>query len=203
MLFDSGPDPGGAGIDALLQAVKVERKDVRDVFLTHCHGDHTAATPLFPLARVWAGAADAPQCANEAGPQTLMQRFLAWVNPPPAVAVSQKLTAEISVEVGNGQRVRALPMPGHTPGSYAYLYDGVLFIGDAAAVDEGQLKQVPRLFNPHPEAALQALHALVQVLGATASPPIDRVCAAHGGCTASGSGTRALHDFVVANPLPG
>ena len=197
VLFDSGPDPSGAGLDALLKAVSAERKDVRDVFLTHCHGDHTAGAPLFDQARIWMGEADVPMCAGTVPPETIVQKFMAWVNSPPQVAASHTLGTDESVDIGNHQLVHAIPMPGHTPGSYAYLYDGVLFLGDAVSVDKGALTTVPGLFNPHPEAALKAVRDLKETLGAT---PVDRVCAAHGGCTDSGSGNKVLNDFVAANP---
>ena len=33
------------------------------------------------------------------------------------------------VKLADGKAVRCFPAPGHTPGSYVYLYDGVLIVG--------------------------------------------------------------------------
>ena len=43
-------------------------------------------------------------------------------------------------------------MPGHTPGSYAFLYDGVLFVGDAMLFKQGRLDRGPKLLDGDKEA---------------------------------------------------
>ncbi|MGZ3429377.1 MAG: MBL fold metallo-hydrolase, partial [Polyangia bacterium] len=58
LLFDAGADPEGRGLDALLATLKATREDVSDIFLTHGHGDHVAAAPLCPRARVHGGIGD-------------------------------------------------------------------------------------------------------------------------------------------------
>ncbi len=40
LLFDSGPDPSGKGLDALLGSMGAARADVTDIFITHGHWDH-------------------------------------------------------------------------------------------------------------------------------------------------------------------
>ena len=197
VLFDTGPDPAGEGLDALLKAINASRKDVHDVFLTHCHGDHVAGAPLFPEARTWVGDGDVGMCDGSVPPEALMARVMSWVNTPPSVAATHRLTTDESVDVGVHQLVRAIPTPGHTPGSYAFLFDDVLFIGDSLVLDKGALKPAPGLFNPHPDAVLKALRGLKEALG---DVPLDRVCAAHGGCTEPGGGAKALNDFLAANP---
>ena len=49
----------------------------------------------------------------------------------PPVEASHRLEGKADIDVGNGEWVIAVPLPGHTPGSYVYLFDGVLFAGDA------------------------------------------------------------------------
>src|SRR5439155_1206412 len=59
VLFDAGADAEGRGLDLLLGALKSGREDVSDIFFTHGHGDHVAAAPLCPRARLHGGSADA------------------------------------------------------------------------------------------------------------------------------------------------
>src|SRR4051794_15405130 len=42
IFFDTGLDPQGRPVDALLTALGASRDDVTDVFLTHGHPDHVA-----------------------------------------------------------------------------------------------------------------------------------------------------------------
>src|SRR5262249_49408704 len=46
ILFDTGLDPEGRPIDAVLAQLKATRADVTDVFLTHAHVDHTSGVPV-------------------------------------------------------------------------------------------------------------------------------------------------------------
>ena len=43
VLFDTGADPAGNPVDMALAGLHAGRGDVSEVFLTHAHGDHTAA----------------------------------------------------------------------------------------------------------------------------------------------------------------
>ena len=51
------------------------------------------------------------------------------------------------IDLGGGKTVKAIPVPGHTPGSYVFLYDGVLFTGDTAMFKQGRLDRGPGLFD--------------------------------------------------------
>ena len=75
ILFDSGADPEGRGLDALLAALKAKREDVSDIFLTHGHGDHIAAAPLCPRARLHGGIGDSDMMV-EARPDRAQLRAL-------------------------------------------------------------------------------------------------------------------------------
>ncbi len=87
----------------------------------------------------------------------------------------------------------AYPVPGHTRGSFAYLYDGVLFPGDIMVLKDGRLETTPSLFDAHPDENKASIRALKKALG---DEPIDRVCTPHGGCTPQGLGGNLLNDFV-------
>jgi hydroxyacylglutathione hydrolase len=195
VLFDAGVDPDARWATPLLDLLGASAEDVRDIFLTHGHGDHVAGAVRFPKARVWAGQDDVALAAGNVHPETLAERLLTSFAPPPPVHVSNPLTVMMDIPVGpRGHAVRCIPMPGHTPGSFAYLFERVLFVGDTMTYAGGRLGPPVALFDAHPEANRRAVLALAEVL---APDSVDRVCAAHGGCTEPGAGQRLLADFVA------
>ena len=72
----------------------------------------------------------------------------------PAVTATDPLTGAATIDVSqdaDAKKVKAFPIPGHTPGSYAFLYDGVLFVGDAMVFKQGRLDPAIKLFDAHPD----------------------------------------------------
>jgi glyoxylase-like metal-dependent hydrolase (beta-lactamase superfamily II) len=192
ILFDTGADPGAAPVDAALAALGAGRGDVSDVFLTHGHGDHTAGASQLPRARIHLGAGDVALAQRLAEPEAVAARIMRVVIPAPPVTASDPLAGPSSIDLGGSRAVRALPVPGHTPGSYAFLYDGVLFVGDIMIFKEGRLEPTPRLFNPRPEENAASIRSLTaQLRGAD----VDTVCTAHGGCTPRGLGRNLLEEI--------
>jgi hydroxyacylglutathione hydrolase len=194
ILFDTGADPEGRAIDGLLAALKATREEVTDIFLTHGHGDHTAGAHLFPKARLHAGAADVALTAGEVGPEATLAKIFMMILPPTPATVTSPLAGAAEISVGD-KKVRALPMPGHTAGSYAYLYEGVLFVGDTMMLSDGALATGLAAFEAHPEENRQAILGLRAPLEGA---DIDRVCTAHGGCTAAGEGRARLDAFFTS-----
>src|SRR4051812_24703082 len=88
LLFDAGADPEGRGLDALLGALKATREDVSDIFVTHGHGDHIAAAPLCPRARVHGGIGDSDMMAKRGPVVPKFARFMGLVLPVPAVMLT-------------------------------------------------------------------------------------------------------------------
>ena len=195
ILFDAGVDPRAQGIAALLRAMKLSRDDIAQVFLTHGHADHTAGLAMLPAAaRTYAGAADVDLITGRARPEALLPKFfsLIWSNAPGRV--TDPLSGIVTIPVGEGKSVRAFPVPGHTPGSYVYLFDGVLMSGDILTLERGQFSPGPAMFNPHPEQNLASIRALAVALTGVS---LDRVCTSHGGCTAAGQGRAAFDAFTT------
>ena len=82
--------------------------------------------------------------------------------------------------VGDGEEVLAIPLPGHTPGSYAYLFDGVLFTGDALYIHDGHMA----LSEPDaPELEPQSCGGVSQLGALFRENRINLVCTGHRGCT--------------------
>jgi hydroxyacylglutathione hydrolase len=193
ILFDTALDPEGRPIDAALGALRASRSDVSDVFLTHGHMDHTAGAALLGKAKIHLGAGDVALAEGKAEPEALFGKVMNKIVPAPPVTVTDPLSAASTVDVGDGKNVKALPVPGHTPGSYAFLYDGVLFVGDIMVFKQGRLELPPRMFDHHPEENKTAIRSLKTQLG---EAPVETVCTAHGGCTPKGLGRSLLDDLI-------
>jgi glyoxylase-like metal-dependent hydrolase (beta-lactamase superfamily II) len=188
LLFDAGADPGGKPVDALLRALGAGREDVTDVFVTHGHADHVGALAGLPQARVHAGAGDVGliEGRERAG-------WLGWVAqlvaPIPAARVTHPVGADGVIPVPGGGAVRTWAAAGHTRGSCAYLYRGVLVAGDLLDLDDGRLGPGLSVFH---ESPAEARDAAVRLARALAPDPPRLVCTGHGGCTPPGAAPRML-----------
>ena len=61
----------------------------------------------------------------------ILAKPVEWGVGPQPVKVNDRLSDKVEIPVGGTQKVIAVAIPGHTPGSYAYYYEGVLFVGDS------------------------------------------------------------------------
>jgi hydroxyacylglutathione hydrolase len=193
VLFDTGADPAGNPVDMALAGLHAGRSDVSDIFLTHAHGDHTAAVGALTGARVHLGQADVPYAEGKAPWDNLLLRVIAKGMGAPSINVSDPMNGVMAIDLGGGKTVKAIPVPGHTPGSYVFLYDGVLFVGDTAVFKQGRLDRGPGLFDSNSVQVKASLGALKQQL---TGADIDAVCTGHGGCTPVGLGRSLFDDFV-------
>lgn len=138
VIIDTGLPDAEAGIAAAVEALGGSFADVRDIVLTHLHPDHIgslfAVAARAPLATIYAGGPDA---AN--------------INAPHPIT---------PVEEGNAiQELEVLATPGHTPGHVSLFHQatGTLFIGDAAASDQGQAIRSPEAFTADAARADESL----------------------------------------------
>jgi glyoxylase-like metal-dependent hydrolase (beta-lactamase superfamily II) len=193
VLFDTGADPAGNPVDNALAGLHAGRGDVSDIFLTHAHGDHTAGASGLAGAHVHLGQADVPFAEGRAPWDSLLLRVMSKGMGAPSINVSSPLDAVQVVDLGGGKLVKAIPVPGHTPGSYVFLNDDVLFTGDTAIFKQGRLDRGPGLFDSNSEQVKASVTALKQQL---AGAEIAAVCTGHGGCTPLGLGRTLFDDFV-------
>jgi glyoxylase-like metal-dependent hydrolase (beta-lactamase superfamily II) len=196
IVFDTGLDPQGKPVDAVLAALHAGRNDVTDVFITHGHFDHVAGALVLPNAKVHLGAADVPMAAQKLQPDGLLPPLLGKLLSNPPVTANAPLTGPATFPVGSSDPakvVKAFPVPGHTAGSYAFLYDGVLLVGDIMVFRQGRLEATPAMFDPHPAENRKAIASLKAQL---ANETVDIVCPSHSNCTPKGLGKPLLDDLV-------
>jgi hydroxyacylglutathione hydrolase len=194
ILIDTGVDAKAHGIDALLSRLHRSREQVSAIFLTHGHGDHTAAATLFPTAKVYGGKADAtlfdgtyenPKRLGRWFSKSFKGKFFSLPNP---------LEGRQEILVGDGsEKLLAIPFAGHTPGTYLYLFRGVLFTGDTIAFKKEKLFPAPEMFHADTKQNLQAILQLPTTLkGLT----VEQLCTGHWGCTPFGK-TQPLLEGIV------
>ena len=166
--------------------------DVRWVFLTHAHRDHIAGWPLVRQARFVLG-------ADEVAPFTGLASYRGWVaklgddlndypRPRPGELDLLPVLADTTIVLGS-DTVRTLAVPGHTPGSTAYVFRGILFGGDAI-----NWRPVSGFQGARPEfsdSVLQSRESMRR-LWERLPPGLVRVaCSAHGKCAIADSALRA------------
>jgi hydroxyacylglutathione hydrolase len=193
LLFDTGPDPAGSPVDIALTALHAGRGEVSDIFLTHGHGDHTAAAGAFGGAHVHLGQGDVAFAEGRAAWDNPVLRVMTKGMGIPSINVNDPMSGVLIIDLGGGKIVKAIPVPGHTPGSYVFLYDEVLFTGDTAVWKQGRLDRGPGLFDSNGDQVKVSVAALKREL---TGAEIGAVCTGHGGCTPLGLGRSLLDDFI-------
>lgn len=151
-----------AGARKALRAVGALPEEVDALLLTHLHWDHARAHRLYLAARVYVGAAE-PR-----GP---------LVPPEDPRRPWTRLEDGQELEVA-GLRMRAISIPGHTPGGMAFLIgDRLLFTGDALQLREGRAVPFPAWFGGDRAAMTESIRKLSAVGG------VDAIYTAHSGWT--------------------
>jgi glyoxylase-like metal-dependent hydrolase (beta-lactamase superfamily II) len=177
-LIDAGNDTAGKAILAELSRRGLGPDAVKAVFLTHGHGDHLAAAPLFTSASVYALAPDIGLAEGREAGKSLIGRIVGAR--PTGVKIARGLVDGETVDLGT-VKVRVFAVPGHTAGSAAYLADGVLFLGDSAgASTDGKILGAPKAFSDDSAQNRASLHALAERLAPEAAS-IKALVPAHSG----------------------
>ncbi len=162
VLVDAGLDAKAVKENDALTELGLGPDDLAHIFLTHGHSDHLGGLASFPNATVWATEVEEALVKEEGG------------------RVDAFVTDGQIVDAG-GWAVEVYAVPGHTPGSAAYLIDGVLFTGDAAIrLADGTVATAPDKYDEDPEMAITSLCALAERLTPRATTITD-VTYAHSG----------------------
>jgi len=196
IVFDAGMDPDAHALELLLQSLGAELGEVSDIFLTHGHFDHVAAAARCPGATIHIGAADAEVLAHRASSRALVPRLFGTLLSVPALEASHRLEGSANIDVGNGEWVIAVPLPGHTPGSYVYLFDGILFSGDALFVGDHGVA-----LASGGEAALtrDACRGVAQINTFFREHRITAICTGHRGCMETRGASRSLDALATGS----
>ena len=144
-LVDAGSDRSGAAIRAALARAGKTADEVRAIFLTHSHADHIGGARAFPRAQVYVLEPDR-RAVERSG-----------------IVVARGLRDGERVDAG-GTPVEVFALPGHTPGSAAFLVHGVLFFGDSAAAAYDGSFQPNTLMGTDPAQAGRSVRALAERL---------------------------------------
>ncbi len=162
VMIDAGLDAKAVKENEALTELGLGPDDLAHIFLTHGHGDHLGGLESFPNATVWATEAEVDLVKDEGGRV-------------------DDLVADGQIVDAGGWAVEVYAMPGHTPGSAAYLIDGVLFTGDAAIrLVDGTVATAPDRYDEDPDLAIASLCALAERLTPRAAEITD-VTYAHSG----------------------
>jgi glyoxylase-like metal-dependent hydrolase (beta-lactamase superfamily II) len=181
-LVDAGNDKQGKEILAALARRGLGPEAVKAVLLTHGDPDHVAAVPLFRGAQVMALAPEADSIEGRA-----QRKVIKWMGRPhdSGIRVNRALQDGESVTL-KSVTARVFAVPGHTPGSAAFLIRGVLFLGDSADINKDRkLQPGPWLFTADPARNRESLRQLRYKLTPFASE-IRAINCAHSGMKMGG-----------------
>jgi glyoxylase-like metal-dependent hydrolase (beta-lactamase superfamily II) len=180
-------DLGWTGAEPVLgqaaQELGGSAADVRFVFLTHAHRDHIAAWPLVRHARFVLGAGEVDYFTGSDTYRGWITRLSDDLNeyprPRPGELALLPVAADTAIALGR-DTVWAFGVPGHTPGSTAYLFRGILFGGDAINWRPGAGFQGAR--PEFSDSVAQSRENLRRLWDRLAPERVRVACSAHGKC---------------------
>ena len=163
MLIDSGLDSQGKAITAELKSMNLAPDDVHTILLTHGHGDHWKGCLAFPKAKIMVEKQDIALIRGDRKPKGMMPAFFDKVIPkkaPPAVLHELPDTGTVTVD---GETFTVISLPGHTPGSVAFLWGDILFSGDAFMGTRAGADAAPAMFSDDYELNRESLKKLLPI----------------------------------------
>lgn len=183
LVVDLGWIGAEAELSRALQRLDAGPGDVVAVLLTHAHRDHIAAWPLVADAPFYMTVDEADLFLGRDNPDGALVRIGHALKPAPRPAAGEvevRAFSSDTVLAFGSDTVRAFAVPGHTAGSAAYLFRGVLFIGDAlSAAPFGGLAPAVGVYSADPEQAAASVASLWPRLQGL---EVRWVCTAHGRC---------------------
>jgi len=134
-LIDATMDPEAKAICSSIHRIGRSESEVKVIFCTHSHDDHTAGCRKFPNATIYAMK---PSFQGNSQSSTSswnrVQKAMPGKNQDPSPSRRDvQYLSDGQVLDFNGDNIEAFALPGHTYDSSAYLVFGILFMGDSAA----------------------------------------------------------------------
>ncbi len=143
ILVDSGLDSDAKVVKSQIAELKLDRRRVRAILLTHAHGDHTAGAESLRTstgAKVYAGSGDAAVLRAGQPLEAFFSTFFMPGQSPHPTTVDVELRGGETIAIGD-VLVEVIAAPGHTPGSLCYVANvaGIraLFAGDVIMMLRG------------------------------------------------------------------
>jgi hydroxyacylglutathione hydrolase len=183
MVLDLGWYGSQGALKKALRRIGARPEDVTDVFLTHSHRDHIAAWRTVSQARfhlldfeaaLFSGERRHRDIASRVG-QAILGNPAPWPGEVNVEPFSRDTAFVLGVDT-----LRAFEMAGHTAGSAAYLFRGILFVGDAlfhsAVLGWKPAKRIFTDSGRLNRASLESLRERIRPY------PVRWVCTAHAKC---------------------
>lgn len=183
--IDLGWTHADDGLRRTLTTIGATPSDVRWVFLTHAHRDHIGGWRSVRQATFVIGRDELPYFIGSATYHAFVprigDRLFSYERPKEGELKVLPIGSDTTFVLGR-DTVRAFPIPGHTPGSTAYLFRETLFAGDAAnwRVTSG-FRGARSEFSENVEQSRASMAALVKRLDSTGIA-WRVLCTAHGKC---------------------
>lgn len=186
--IDLGWRGAGRALRRGLRRMGAAPEEVRMVFLTHSHRDHIGAWRTVPRADFYLSSAELPYFLGRAHhadlPSRAGERVLGNPAPWPEEVAAHGFTRDTAFVLG-ADTLRAFLVPGHTPGSAAYLFRGVLFVGDAVAYS--YLRGFRSAFGIFTADRARSRASVASLWERVRPYPVRWVCTAHAKCAAADS----------------
>ena len=177
-----------AAVRGALASLDATPDSVRHVFLTHSHRDHVGAWRLVAGSEFHLAAPELRLLIGEAAHGGAVPRWAEHLRPsdlPASGELDARPFAADTMFVFGADTLRAYIVPGHTAGSAAYLFRGILFLGDAATwTPWGGFAPAMRIHSEDRRQAMASLEALWKRLPTGA---VAHVCTAHARCRPFGA----------------
>ncbi len=184
VVIDLGWARADRALERRLKALGARPEDVRHVFLTHAHRDHIAGWQTVRRATFHLSAAEVARFQGDSAFRDVPSRVAAKARGsagPWAGEVAVEGFSRDTAFVLGADTLRAFLVPGHTPGSAAYLFRGVLFVGDAVRWGWGRgWRGAAPVFTEDGRRSRESVRSLWE---RTRGLDVQWVCTAHAKCS--------------------
>ena len=189
--IDLGWTGAAAALERGTRRLDAKPSDVRFAFITHAHRDHIGGWPSVRSAYFVLGLPELPYFIGTAQYQGLVPSGAEWVSVTErpkssdisVIGISQDTTFALGSDT-----LRAFLIPGHTPGSTAYLFRGILFAGDAM-----NYRPVSGFQGARPEMSddpIKSRASMTALWQRVDTSRVRFVCSAHAKCARNGDELR-------------